>query len=102
MPIERGKVSVPDDDDFQDLKNLAEDHSGWTIQYSKNNGAVCVWTKDGGESESCIKMFKVYRNFPDVKAETMYDVLHDPHFRKLWDKSMIEGRDVCMVNPNND
>ncbi|XP_077984281.1 START domain-containing protein 10-like [Glandiceps talaboti] len=99
MPMEIGEVRVPDDEDFREFIKLAEDHGGWTQCYSKSGGTT-VWTQEG--KTSAIKMFKVYRNFPDIQAETMYDVLHDPDYRKHWDKAMVEGKELCMINPNND
>lgn len=38
----------------------------------------------------------------DVSAATCYDVIHDPHFRPEWDTTMLEGKEVYMLNPNND
>jgi len=44
----------------------------------------------------------VRSEFIDIKAETLYDVLHDPEYRKTWDITMIEGYEICAINPNND
>ena len=39
-------------------------------------------------------MFQLAVEFTDVDALTLYDVLHDPKFRSVWDDSMIEGNNL--------
>lgn len=46
--------------------------------------------------------FQVKGHFKDVSAATVYDVLHDPIYRKLWDNNMLESYEVCCLNPMND
>lgn len=38
----------------------------------------------------------------DVSAETLYDVLHDTHYRKKWDSHMIETHDIGRLTVNAD
>lgn len=32
----------------------------------------------------------------------MYDVLHDPDYRAVWDENMVEGFNVEQIDANND
>ncbi|KAL5011783.1 hypothetical protein ScPMuIL_010334 [Solemya velum] len=93
-----GEVRVADDTDFKKLKHLSDDTIGWKQEYCKNN--TSVWTRNNENSN--FKMVKVRSVFMDVEGDTLYDVLHDPQYRKTWDHSMIEGFEICAVNPNND
>ena len=49
-----------------------------------------------------VYIFQIRSILDDVSAETLYDVLHDPDYRKTWDHSMLEGYEICAINPNND
>lgn len=93
-----GEVRVADDNDFQTLKTLCSSAEGWREQYRKSE--TIVWTR--ATENSNFHMFKVRTVFKDVSAAVAYDVLHDPDYRKVWDKSMIEGYEICCINPNND
>ena len=46
-------------------------------------------------------MFQVKTVFPDVSAETLYDVLMDSQYRTTWDKYMKENYEIGHINPNN-
>jgi len=96
--MEVGEVRVAEDADFERLKQLCRCHDGWKQDYNKNN--TTVWTKVNDVSD--FKMIKVRSVFKDVSAATLYDVLHDPQYRKTWDTNMLEGYEICCLNPNND
>lgn len=104
-----GEVRVAEDRDFELLKIYLSRNDGWKLEYDKN--ATSVWTRtpvsNGGNngnsrsSPSDFKMIRLKTAFPDVKASVLYDVLHDPGFRKTWDKFMLECREIGFINPNN-
>ncbi|XP_034257073.1 START domain-containing protein 10-like isoform X2 [Thrips palmi] len=93
-----GEVKVADDQDFLNLKHLVEDEPGWTLEFNKEN--TKVWTKPAPTTS--FKMVKVNAIFSNVDPDVLYDVLHDPEYRKVWDSHMIEQQDIGSLNPNND
>ncbi|KAB7501109.1 PCTP-like protein [Armadillidium nasatum] len=84
--------------DFEHLKNLCDKHDGWTLSYEKSPTAV--WTKPAIQSD--FHMIKVLTSYSDISGNVLYDVLHDPEYRHVWDKHMIHSVDVGFLNPNND
>ncbi|KAJ8674226.1 hypothetical protein QAD02_005488 [Eretmocerus hayati] len=93
-----GLVKIAEDKDFEKLKKLYDDNNDWKLDYNKPD--LSVWTKSvPGIS---FKMVKIRTRFPDVLPETLYDVLHDPEYRKVWDTHMIDSKDIGYFNPNND
>lgn len=38
----------------------------------------------------------------DVPIDVLYDVLHDPDYRKFWDENMIECYEICQLDSGND
>ncbi|XP_059152728.1 START domain-containing protein 10-like [Physella acuta] len=98
LSLKVGVVKIPEDSDFRHFKSLCEDTDGWKLEVNKNQ--TMVWTKANDLSD--FKMVKVRCIFSDIDAATLYDVLHDPQFRKTWDQTMLEGSEICAINPNND
>jgi hypothetical protein len=38
----------------------------------------------------------------DVDAIVLYDVLHDPEYRAVWDDNMVEGFNIEQIDATND
>merc|ERR1712130_805610 len=93
-----GEVRVAEDSDFALLKVLLSRGDGWVEEYQQ--GSTRVWTRPADNSH--FRMIRLKTVFSDVKAEILYDVLHDPDYRKTWDKHMLESKELGMLNPNND
>lgn len=98
VPMEVGDVRIAEDADFQKVKDMCLCHDSWKQEYNKHG--TTVWTKSNDVSD--FKLVKVRGILKDVSAATMYDVLHDPVYRKIWDFNMLEGFEMCCLNPNND
>ena len=66
-------------------------------------GMVSYTPQSGQQHPNCFCfILKVRTVFKDIKPEVLYDVLHDPEYRKTWDHTMLEGYEICAINPNND
>ncbi|KAL5271389.1 hypothetical protein ACHWQZ_G001882 [Mnemiopsis leidyi] len=93
-----GEIRPATVDDFKQLLDIVFSHEGW--ESKPNKGGVKVWTKSIPSSP--VKMIKLAVDFDDITALTLYDVLHDPDFRPIWDESMIEGLDIYKIDDFND
>uniref|UniRef100_A0A8D0G4S0 START domain-containing protein n=1 Tax=Sphenodon punctatus TaxID=8508 RepID=A0A8D0G4S0_SPHPU len=92
-------VYIPDDSDFNSFRDQCESQEGWHSQYNK--GGVTVWSQAQEESKT-VQKIKMQIACKDVPAETLYDVLHDTHYRKKWDSNMIETYDIGRLTVNAD
>lgn len=91
-------AKIAEDTDFNNLKSLVDNHTGWILELNK--AETKVWTKP---IEGCsFQMVKICTVFPDISSETLYDVLHDPDYRKVWDTHMLESLEIGLLNVNND
>uniref|UniRef100_A0A8B9JWW8 START domain-containing protein 10 n=1 Tax=Astyanax mexicanus TaxID=7994 RepID=A0A8B9JWW8_ASTMX len=91
-------VQIPDDTDFASFKDQCENHDGWLARYNK--GGVTVWCRE--EETKTVQKLKMRIVCKDVRAETLYDVLHDTSYRKKWDTNMIDTFDIGRLTVNAD
>lgn len=47
-------------------------------------------------------LYQVVAEFEDVEPDALYDVLHDPEYRSVWDTHMLAAEDAGHINVNND
>ncbi|KAJ8968680.1 hypothetical protein NQ317_003910 [Molorchus minor] len=99
LEMETGVVKIAEDSDFNMLKVLVDDHTNWKLEYDKADD-IKVWTKL--TPNSSFKMVKVQTVFHDIHPNTLFDVLHDPDYRKEWDEHMQASIEIGYLNPNND
>ncbi|XP_058446892.1 START domain-containing protein 10-like [Malaya genurostris] len=89
---------IAEDSDFEALKKLVDDHQGWTLELSKSDTQVYTRPVAGCN----FNMVKIHTEFSDVTADTLFDVLHDPDYRKVWDSHMLASEEIGILNVNND
>jgi hypothetical protein len=89
---------IAEDNDFDHLKQLVDDNNGWVLELDKSETKVFTRPVDG----CSFQMVKITTIFEDISAEILYDVLHDPDYRKIWDTHMLESLEIGVFNVNND
>ncbi|EAT47393.1 AAEL001483-PA [Aedes aegypti] len=89
---------IAEDSDFEALKRLVDDHEGWTLELSKSDTQVYTRPVAGCN----FNMVKIHTEFADVTADILFDVLHDPDYRKVWDSHMLASEEIGILNVNND
>jgi StAR-related lipid transfer protein 10 len=96
--IEFIMARIAEDKDFDYLKQLVDESAGWILELDKAD--TKVWTRP---IDGCsFQMVKIQTIFTDITSETLYDVLHDPDYRKVWDTHMLESLEIGLLNVCND
>ncbi|CAB1457116.1 unnamed protein product [Pleuronectes platessa] len=97
---------LPDEAMFADfrLQCLSTD-SCWLKKYD-NNSDMQVWVEHPsakkGNNVPKNHTIKCKMTIRDVSAAVMYDVLQDGQYRKKWDPTMLESRDIARLSANAD
>ena len=88
--------------DFKRFKDLCNDSEGWTERYASPMCTVYDKAPEKGKPGDSLNLIKVVNMFPRTSPKTLYHALHDNHYRKSWDTSMLEGFNICQLDPRND
>lgn len=54
------------------------------------------------QSSVCFSHVQIVTEVKGVAASTVYDCLHDPEFRPVWDSNLVEAREICVIDAQND
>jgi len=86
--------------EFDDFVSSCDNDEGWNVCYENKDGTVKVW--DQTSDKSAINIVKLYAVFKEIEAIVLYDVLHDPEYRTVWDENMVEGYNIEQIDATND
>ncbi|XP_021171740.2 START domain containing 14 [Fundulus heteroclitus] len=99
----RNSSILPSEEAFEDFKKQCLTGEDWHKKYDKNG--MQVWVElPANKTNNAPKVHKIKCKMAinDVSAATMYDVIHDGQYRKLWDPNMLESYDVARLADNAD
>ena len=87
---------------FKVFRDATAATDGWEEKFKNPKTAVYQKAATPGQPGDGVYIYKVVNTFPNCDAQTMYDALHDPDFRKTWDENMIAGYNITQLDPRND
>jgi hypothetical protein len=88
------------DEEFDKFTKDCDSEENWTICFENREKTVKVW--DQPSDKSSINVVKLFAIFSDIDAIVLYDVLHDPEYRSVWDENMVEGYNIEQIDACND
>mmetsp|Transcript_391 Transcript_391/g.500 ORF Transcript_391/g.500 Transcript_391/m.500 type:complete len:238 (+) Transcript_391:36-749(+) len=94
------EYTLATDEKFEEFRQFATGDDGWEEVYTDDAKQTHVYRKKAGSSS--VNMFKLTRPMEDIKPETLYDVLHDHNYRKVWDENMLSGIVIEQMNKTNE
>jgi len=96
----KGKISgftLATLEDFQKFKEECDKEEGYEVVHDKHK--LKIMTKS--VKDNPINILKLITDMP-LSMDTIYNVLHDPDYRKTWDETMIEGTLIEKLDDWND
>jgi hypothetical protein len=87
------------DEEFNNFSTILNNNM-WTKIHSDPSMNLTVYRQESENNN--INMFKLVCDMEGVEPETLYNVLHDHNYRKVWDKNMIDGIVIELLNSTNE
>mmetsp|Transcript_4339 Transcript_4339/g.6080 ORF Transcript_4339/g.6080 Transcript_4339/m.6080 type:complete len:238 (-) Transcript_4339:69-782(-) len=87
-------------EEFDAFVAFIDSENGWKVCWENKEKTVRVWEQPSDKSS--INIVRLWTVYDDIDALTLYDVLHDPDYRREWDENMIEGYNIEQIDANND
>eukprot|EP00760_Papus_ankaliazontas_P020490 PhM_4_TR18442/c5_g1_i4/m.72917 len=88
-------------DDFRHIRDICRSMDGWTEKFKDHD--ITVWTHPPDPSTGTkLNMLRARVDFGNVAPEQLYNCLHDPIYREVWDHNMAASYNVCMLDAHND
>eukprot|EP00727_Mastigamoeba_balamuthi_P011408 m51a1_g6890 hypothetical protein (228) ;mRNA; f:4879-5903 len=84
-------------EEWEGFVGLCAAEEGWEVVAQRADCTVGA----GRTSGTDVCRIRVRTAFADVPAATLYDVLHDPEYRSLWDKNALRCEVIEKVDARN-
>jgi len=91
------KIVAATEEDFENFVKKCKDSTGWNVVHKDAKCTVYDQATSGS-----INLVRLTSSFDDIPALVLYDCLHDPDYRGVWDDKMIEGFNIQQIDKFND
>lgn len=89
--------------DYNNLRKLAlSEDGGWTERHRQPKIVIYDRPVPAGQLGAGTNQVKIVNTFPNVSPAAVYDSLHDPLYRRVWDDAMDEGFNITQLDSRND
>eukprot|EP00758_Cryptobia_borreli_P008965 Tbor_TRINITY_DN5431_c1_g3::TRINITY_DN5431_c1_g3_i1::g.24773::m.24773 len=86
--------------DFRRFRDFCLEEDNWANHYEMQGPYLRVQSRVDNDTK--LTIFRVQREMPTTDPAVLYDQFHDADYRKTWDNNMLEGYNICKLNPHND
>jgi len=99
--MELEEYPLAKNEDFDNFREICDSEStDWRLTFNDPSREITV--SEQKIPNSTINRIRMTAHMVGIPASTLYDVLHDSEYRKVWDLNMAEGYTIVLLDPYND